>query len=146
MDPRLIADVNLAEGRRLVAYRDPKGFWTAGVGHKLDQSRDWTNVVFSAAQCDAWLAADLQADQQQASILPEWGALDTPCRQNAIIEAIFNLGVGHWTTEFPHTRDAIMAKDWSGAYRNLLDSPEWIADVGITRVTRLANYLLTGSY
>ncbi len=146
MDPRLIADVNAAEGRRLTAYKDDRGFWTAGVGHKLDQSKDWTNVTFTAAQSDAWLAADLEAAQQQAATLPEWTRLDTACRQNAIVECVFNLGMGHWVAEFPNTRDAIMSSNWPSAYKNMLDSPEWIADVGLTRVTRLATYLLNGEY
>jgi GH24 family phage-related lysozyme (muramidase) len=146
MDQRLIADVNGAEGRRLTAYRDTLGYWTAGVGHKLDPSQDWTNVTFTAAQSDSWLEADLEADRQEATALPEWYSLDTSCRQNAVIEAVFNLGIGHWTTEFPHTRDAIMAHDWTGAYKGILASPEWIVTVGLARVTRLATYLLTGEY
>src|ERR1700687_2298907 len=114
MDPRLLADVNLAEGRRLVAYRDGDGNWTGGVGHLLDQSKDWTGVVFTAAQVDAWLAEDLAISAGDCHGLPEWVHLNTPCRQNCIIEIVFNMGEKHWRDEFPKTRAAIVAEDWEG--------------------------------
>lgn len=146
MDQQLIADVNLAEGRRLTAYRDTRGFWTAGVGHKLPVGQDYTNIAYTPAQSDSWLASDLDVAEAQAARLDEWSMLNTPCRCNALVECVFNLGLGHWIIEFPHTRAALKVQDWNTAYTALLDSPEWISEVGFGRVNRLANYFLTGVY
>jgi GH24 family phage-related lysozyme (muramidase) len=147
MDPQLIFDVNVAEGRKLVAYKDPLGNWTAGVGHLLfPQSVDWTGFVSTEAQVDSWLAKDLAVSQGECRGLPEWSQLNTPCRQNAMIECVFNLGIRHWFAEFPKTRTALFEQDWPRAHDHLLSSPEWVKQVGIERVSRLANYFLTGVY
>lgn len=146
MDPRLLEDLTLAEGRRLTAYRDELGNWTIGVGHLLDQSRDWTNYTIAPAQSDAYLTQDLIMTQGECNALPEWSALNTPCRQNAVIECVFNLGIEHWTVEFPKTRAAIERKDWQAAHDHLIASPLWVKEVGIDRVKRIAGYLLWGAY
>lgn len=158
IDPRLIADIKKAEGCPIdkasglpVAYKDSLGYWTAGYGHLLDQSQDWTGKTFSWEtfswdQVNQWLADDLQKFVLEAQKTPEWQYLDTPCRCNAVIECIYNLGVEHWTQEFPGTRAAIRRQDWQSAHDNLMKSPLWIKEVGIGRVQRLANYLLWGAY
>lgn len=145
-DARLVADVKSSEGCRLVAYRDSKGLWSIAYGHLLDQTIDWTGHEITQATADAMLAADLDEHTFQCVRLPEWDALDTDCRRNALIECVFNLGIGHWQSEFPLTRAAIKAEQWSQAEANLLHSPEWIHDVGLKRVARLAGYFGSGSY
>ena len=148
IDPRLIHDIQWAEAPGgiavLVGYADGGGVPTAGYGHTGPDV--FIGRLYSPQQCNDWLAADLQRFALRAQTLPEWSALDTPCRQNAIIECIYNLGDAHWYSEFPATRHSISVKDWQGAHDNLLDSPKWIEEVKIERVTRLANYLLTGVY
>lgn len=152
VDPRLLADVKHAEddkhveGTNFVAFRDTLGNWTIGYGHLLDQSIDWTGHEITQAAADGLLAQDIVERTAQVDTLPEWSALDTPCRQNAIIECVFNLGIGHWKSEFPQTRTAIEAKQWPTASANLLHSPTWIKQVGLKRVARLAEYLAAGSY
>ena len=126
MDPRLLADVNAAEGRRLTAYKDGLGI--------------------APAQSDAWLTQDLSSAQTECESLPEWRALNTPCRQNAVIECVFNLGKTHWVDEFPKSRAAIEAQDWDAARDQLLASPLWVKQVGLDRVLRLADYLWFGDY
>jgi lysozyme len=146
IDPHLLADLKKAEGCKLVAYKDTRGFWTIGYGHLLDQSIDWTGHEITQDTADGLLAQDVLSRTAQIHTLPEWSALDTPCRQNAVIEAVYNLGQGHWVSEFPKTRAAIQAQSWQIAAANLLASPEWIRDVGIARVSRIAGYLRQGSY
>jgi GH24 family phage-related lysozyme (muramidase) len=146
VDQRLLNDLAAAEGVRLTAYKDSLGKWTIGVGHLLDQAYDWTGDTIDMPTAMAYLTQDTQARIAQAQTLPEWNRLDTDCRQNAVVECIYNLGLGHWTNDFPGTRRAIAAQDWQGAHDKLLASPLWIAQVGLGRVTRLANYLLTGEY
>ena len=143
-DPRLLADLQEAEGCRLIAYRDSRGFWTIGYGHFLDQSIDWTGQVWTLDMALQALALDVDTAAEAAMGLPEWAALDTPCRQNAVIELIFNMGVHTWTT-FKMTRASIQSQDWQAAHDNLLTGP-WHSQVGPTRSQRLADYLLSGSY
>ena len=146
IDPRLLADLKRAEGCRLVAYRDPLGKWTIAFGHLLDQSIDWTGYEIGQDAADGLLVQDVLARTAQVATLPEWSALDTAARQNALIECVFNLGQGHWVSEFPKTRAALQAKQWIPAATNLLNSPTWVAQVGRPRVARLAGYFQSGSY
>jgi len=155
-DPRLLADVKSAEGCRLTAYKDSRGLWTAGWGHKLDQHFTWTGHTFTQSEADAYLAADLDNAMVQAKTLSEWVYLNTPCRENALTELVFNMGFGAWL-EFRRTRAAIKQQRWQDAHDGLLDSV-WAREVqphGILdpdgkelpgRATRLAGYLLTGQY
>jgi lysozyme len=142
--PRLLADLQKAEGCRLVAYRDTRGFWTIGYGHLLDQSIDWAGHTITQDTADQLLALDVDEKTTDAQTLPEWSQLDTPCRQNAVIELVFNMGLHTWTT-FKLTRAAIQAQDWQAAHDNLLIGP-WQSEVGPARSQRLAGYLLRGSY
>lgn len=146
IDPQLLADIQAAEGCKLVAYKDTRGFWTIGTGHLLDQSVDWTDHEITQQTADGMLAADIAERTAQVVELPEWVALDTACRRNAVLECVFNLGIGHWRSEFPATRGAIQESKWALAATNLLHSPEWIKEVGLKRVARLAGYLADGSY
>ena len=143
VDPRLAQDVAKAEGCRLAAYRDGGGVLTIGYGHTGPEVTD--GLTITQAQADNWLNADLDKATFHAVGLPEWAALDTPRRRNVVVECVFNLGVGHWMG-FHQTRAAIQAQQWQSASQNLLDSPTWISQVGLGRVSRLAAGLLSGSY
>ena len=151
--PQLIANIKAAEGCPVdhatglpKAYKDGLGNWTGGYGHLLDQSIDWTGQTFRWDVVNAWLAADLDEAIRDASGLGEWNSCDTPARQDAVSECVFNLGADHWIKEFPATRNNILKRNWQGAHDNLMASPLWIKQVGQARVERLADYLLSGSY
>jgi GH24 family phage-related lysozyme (muramidase) len=152
-DPRLLKDIKEAEGCPVdkpsglpVAYKDKLGNWTAGYGHLLIQTFDWTGHTWGWDTVDSWLLTDIQTRARQAMQTAEWQYLDTPCRCNAVVECIFNLGEKHWVDEFPATRASIRQQNWQESHDNLLASPLWIKQVGIARVTRLASYLLWGAY
>lgn len=145
-DTELIRDTKGAEGCKLIAYLDTLGNWTVGYGHLLAAGVDWSGHEITQATADQLLSLDLDSRAAQAATLPEWSALDTPCRRNAVIECVFNLGFGHWQREFPATRAAIRGQRWMDAAKNLLNSPEWVMQVGLPRVSRLAAYLQNGSY
>ncbi len=148
VDPRLRHDIAWAEAPGgvpvLVGYPDGGGVPTAGYGHTGPDVV--IGQTYTAQQCEDWLDADIASHARQAQQTPEWQFLDTPCRCNAIVECVFNLGVKNWTDEFPGTRRSIRAQDWQGAHDNLLKSPLWIKQVHLPRVQRLANYLLWGAY
>jgi GH24 family phage-related lysozyme (muramidase) len=140
---RLAADIEASEECRLIAYRDTKGLWTCGWGHEMDQSVDHTGEIWTRAQADAQRDADIYDAWDFAAGTPEWPYLDTEARANAVIELCFNMRA-RWL-KFENCRAAIRAGEWQTAHDQLLSS-EWETEVHLARATRLANYLLTGSY
>lgn len=144
MDPRLVRDIKQSEGCELVAYRDILGYWTIGYGHLLDQDEDWTGHTITQEQAEAYLESDLAGAETSCTYLSEWKYLDTPCRQNAIVELVFNMGLSKWK-HFAKTRLDIQNKNWHIAHDDLLDSL-WAKQVGKTRSDRIADYLRTGQY
>ena len=148
--PRLLSDLKQAEGFRREAYKDTKGFWTAGYGHFLDQSKDWTGITFDQSTIDNWLSSDVDKAQGNAQFLVEWPAMDSDARQNALVELVFNMGVGTWK-QFALTRTALAHRQWQMAYNGLLES-KWAREVqpnGFNkpgRATRIATYILTGEF
>ena len=153
LDPQLMKDIRLAEAHggipNLVAYKDINGFWTIGFGHKFpDQTEDYTGTSITADRAESLLETDVSGAALECAQLPEWPHLETPCRQNAVIELVFNMGVGdtqHGWRSFAHTRLALIGQDWQGAHDQLLAS-SWHREVGDIRAIRLANYLLMGEY
>jgi GH24 family phage-related lysozyme (muramidase) len=141
---RLYSDLKTAEGVRCQAYKDSRGYWTGGVGHFLDQSVDWTGQRFSPGQVDAWLQQDVATAIANAQAQPEWKALDTDARQNALCELVFNMGTAKWDG-FVHDRQAMSAQDWPTVKAQLADSA-WAKQVGTARSQRIENYLLTGEF
>jgi len=141
---RLESQIKQAEGICLTAYKDSLGLWTAGVGHLLDQKRDWTGVRFSLAQVAAWLEDDLITAQKLSNSLLEWPAMDTDARQNALIELVFNMGLSHWK-QFGLCRKALYEKNWPEASKQLLSSL-WAKQVGPIRSKRLAKQILSGDF
>ena len=131
-----------AEGLSLKRYLDGGGVATIGYGHTGPNLPD----ECTQAEAEQWLDDDADQATAYAVHLPEWGALDTPARRDAVVECVFNLGVKHWTDDFPLTRASIQAQDWPAACLHLLRSPEWVKQVGFSRVSRLANQLGSGEY
>lgn len=149
-DPRLTHDISNAEGCKLTAYRDsvrtpavPLGNWTIGWGHLLDQTKDWTGTTWTQQYADSVRDKDIASAVAYAQTLQEYPYLDTPCRQNAVCELVFNMR-RRWNT-FVKCRAAMARGDWQGAHDQLIASA-WDKEVGKTRADRIANYLLTGQY
>lgn len=142
MDP-LLRDIKGSEGCELTAYKDTLEFWTIGYGHLLAAGRDWERYTISQEMADVWLEQDIGGATQAAKNLPEWLDMDTLCRQNALIELVFNMG-GKWRG-FKKCRAACQRQDWKTAYNELLDST-WATQVGPKRSMRIASYLLRGVY
>lgn len=144
IDPHLHADVAQAEGCRLKAYHDSLGFWTIGYGHLLTPiDHDWGGLTCTQDQAESWLNEDLDIAATEAQPLPEMSKLNA-CRQNAVIELVFNLGLAKWE-KFVRTRQALQDQQWAAAATNLLQS-RWAAQVGFQRSHRISNYFLTGIY
>lgn len=143
LSPELINNVKNSEGCRLEAYKDSLGYWTIGYGHKDQTGPDWSGQTITLAEAEALLSADLNYAQETAAHLPEWPSLDTTCRQDAVIELVFNMG-SRWRS-FIKCRYGIQMKNWQVAHDELLNS-EWHTQVGDTRANRIALQLLNGFY
>ena len=144
IDPRLTADVKVAEGLKLVAYKDTEGFWTVGYGHELQPTtKDWTGYAITQMQAEGLLILDLENAKHDAQKCPEWPVLND-CRQNAVTELVFNLGFDKWM-RFRKCRLALLNQRWKEAEAELLNS-DWRTEVGPTRSERLGRYLRLGSY
>lgn len=144
MDLRLVSDIELAEGCRLGAYKDTLGNWTIGYGHLLKPNKDWTGHEITQEEANNLLKKDLENATVDARTLIEWAYLNTPCRQNAVIELVFNLGLNKWRG-FALTRLWIQQQNWPKTRDELLNSL-WAEEVGPIRSGRIAKYLLTGQY
>lgn len=179
IDPRLAADLDAAEDDVLEAYLDtavPPN-WTIGRGHKLPTAmggQTWKGFTISQVVSDRYFQEDILKTYPFCEKLPEWVAMDTPCRQNALREMIFNIRA-KWDG-FVKARAAMQADPprWQEVHDELLNS-HWSAQVqpheygagGICklcsaveanaapndyckgrdgRATRLARYFLTGQY
>jgi GH24 family phage-related lysozyme (muramidase) len=149
---QLVANVAAAEGcpkdadGNAVAYKDSLGNWTIGYGHLLQAGIDWAGHTITTDVANELLSQDLDERAEQCATLPEWAALDTQARQDGVVECVFNLGLGHWSSEFPRTRSALQAKLWQSAAVNLLNSPQWVSQVGLKRVQRIAQQIQSGAY
>lgn len=143
IDPQLRKDAQGAESCKLKAYLDSKGNPTIGWGHLIPAGIEWQGLLWTQAQADTQLDEDLESASTFAKATPEWGFLDTSCRQNAVVELCFNMRK-RWLL-FVNTRVAIRNHDWQGAHDGLLNSA-WEHQVHETRANRLANYLLKGDY
>jgi GH24 family phage-related lysozyme (muramidase) len=153
IDPRLIADIQGAEGCRLTSYKDTRGNWTIGYGHLLPKPctpEGWAGFIILQAVADHYLQEDLARSVKYITSLPEYASCDTDCRQNALTELVFNMGAGTWG-EFHQTRAAIQGKNWQATHDGLLASA-WAKEVqpgGFDkpgRATRIAGYFLSGAY
>jgi len=149
LDPILRRDIQQAERLELEAYPDTNGYWTVGWGHKLPtgghgENPTWRGYTITQDQADAILHDDILDAWNHAQKLPEWAALDTRARTNALVELVFNMGCSKWQT-FIKARAAIRHQNWKCVYDELKDSI-WYNQVHAARADRLRGYFLTGSY
>jgi len=121
------------EGFRARKYRDQKGIETIGYGFNLEVpwSRELCNVILN------WWVNDLH---KSLSRFYWYAALDE-IRRSVIIDVAYNLGIDS-LLHFPKMIAAIVAKDWSTAAEELLDSDA--ARLNKARYLVLAEILKTG--
>jgi lysozyme len=108
-----------SEGIRLTSYKDTLGKWTIGVGHLLDQSKDWTGYTITQTQAETLLQADMGASRSYAGVFPNYYSMNE-VRQAVCVSMCFQLGSKplHW----PNFMAALKAQDYSAASAAGLDS------------------------
>ena len=128
---------------RCEAYPDPLSGaepWTVGYGTCGPDVTE--GVIWTQAQAYARLLTRIgEIEKTLDTAIPWWRDLD-PVRQDALINAAFNLGV-HGLLGFHDTLAALSAGDWKTAAAELLDS-DAARDLP-ERYGRLAHMLLAGA-
>lgn len=117
------------EGRKNKPYLCPAGKLTVGVGHNMESSplpKDMqayldANERITNAMVDELLTSDIAAAKFSCEfIFPEFHAFTT-ARQNALIDFVFNVGVGT-AQKFKKAIHAVNIGHWDEAAEEMLDS------------------------
>lgn len=138
----VIPDLKLDEGLRLEAYPDPIHGWkvpTIGYGHTgpdVHQGDVWTQ-----AQADAHLAADVENAAASLDARMAWWLHLDPVRGSALLNLAFNMGVAK-LQGFYNFLALLKAGQWYNAANDLLHT---LADhQEPERIARIANLISTG--
>lgn len=133
---KLTASIKAHEGLRLSPYDDATGNLTIGYGRNL------TGDGISNAEANYLLGNDLQSAIGEAEAQPWWNNVkDNDARSRALIECIFNLGIGKFNG-FTKAIAALCTGDFETAGAELLNSL-WAREVG-KRAEVLAAMVQTG--
>lgn len=127
---QLKKDLYLDEGKRNTPYKDSKNFWTIGVGFFIGEKLE--NLKLSDAVIDLMLEEKLEkACSDAVKVFGEQFESFTDARKNAIVNLIFNMGLGNQDRgflSFVQTIPYIKQGLWHLAARNLSKSL-WALDV-----------------
>jgi lysozyme len=110
------------EGERLTVYRCPAGYLTIGVGRNLE------GTGISKAESRHLLDNDINRCINEAVARFPWFPDMDPIRQRAIVDLVFNMGMGTFLT-FRRTLSYLAVKDYEQAGNALVNS-QWYRQVG----------------
>lgn len=129
--------VTLHEGVRKFPYVDTVGKTTIGIGRNL------TDRGLRPQEIQFLFTNDLEEAREELFKCHPWVEELDPVRQAALIDMMFNLGVGRFL-KFKQTLRAIRMRDWPDAARHLKHS-RWWTQVG-SRARRIHDMILTGCW
>jgi len=142
------------EGKRILAeqegcvlhpYRDSQSWWTIGRGHLIDNRK---GGGISLAAADFIFTEDICNAEKLAAAKLDWFAALDPVRRDAIVNLIFNMGLGDETRgllSFKNTIRAIKEKRWHDAAEGFANSL-WSRQVGPVRTERICKAIATGRW
>ena len=136
LEDRLIAH----EGMKRFAYKDTKGYITAGIGRCLETG---IGKGLTVEECLYLLRNDIEDFRQQLSV-HNWFTIQDTVRQDALVELAFNMGTAN-LLKFKRTIAALIKKDYVVASAELFDSL-WATQVGKNRVADIRKRIETGRY
>jgi len=135
--------IQCEEGRRSVAYKDSRGLWSNGIGHKYTDGLDHEGEIWSDAKIDAQFAQDYgDAFRGVVAALPWFVDLDE-VRQAVVISMAFQMGV-RGLLGFKNTLAAIRDQRWNDAAGGIRAS-EWYRQTQ-ARAERAARAIETGAW
>jgi lysozyme len=123
------------EGERLTVYTCPAGYPTIGVGRNL------IGVGISRSESRTLLDNDIRRCIEQAVVNFPWFESLDEVRQRAVIDLIFNMGIGKLKT-FTTTLSCFARGAYSDA-ANALVASKWYGQVG-QRSKRIVAMVRTG--
>ena len=136
MDPKLKKLLIKHEGYKHKPYVDTVGKITIGVGRNLTDNGLSDDEILYLLQNDVD-----RTIEELSRTLSNWDQLDD-CRQIALIDMVFNLGLPRFKT-FKKTIKYLEEFDFENASKEMLDS-KWASDVG-NRAIELSEIIRTGS-
>ena len=145
---RILKQLRQDEGLVLMPYRCPRGFWTIGYGHKIDDLlaliliHNCAAPTITESQAQDLLLADYSRAERDVDVVV--GAVPmSEARRDALVMMAFNLGQPTFVG-FRRMLSAVRREDWAEASREALDS-RWRSQVG-ERAVRIAKMLETGEW
>jgi len=132
----LTRDLERDEGCVLKPYKDTRGFWTIGYGHKMTE-----NGGIQAEIAKLILEFDRDKHLEEMYRRMPWIADLDPVRQRVLGNMAFNLGV-IGLMQFHETLEAVRSGKYELAAKRMLSSL-WADQVG-ARARRLAQMMKTG--
>ena len=146
--PTFIESVQDSEGFSDTPYKDSRGYWTVGYGHKLGDSPGPGR--YTKEMLRVWLVLDLEKAEDQAKIFLYRKSLNlSPVRFTVLVEMAFILGyVG--ASKFTQFFAALRAQDWTAACFELRHTARgkispWYKEEP-SRVDKLCSRLITDSF
>jgi lysozyme len=113
------------EGRKLVPYKDSRGFWTVGIGHfigtTLINSEFTMGKPISAVLCEYLFKEDVKEALYGLDKLVPWWRTLSPVRQRVLANMCFNMGPRVLAT-FGATLDLIEQGSYRTAATHMLNS------------------------
>tara|TARA_B100000963_G_scaffold347579_1_gene354069 strand:- start:1051 stop:1485 length:435 start_codon:yes stop_codon:yes gene_type:complete len=134
---QLVNQIIRHEGLELKPYKCTSNKLTIGVGRNLE------DVGITEAEAKYLLMNDLARVDSQVEQLMPWSALLNPARYDALLNFVFNVGIGT-AMKFENAMAALKESDFDTAAAELLDS-RWSTQVG-KRAEELAEQIRTGEY
>ena len=120
-ESKLIEQLKIHEGVKLMPYKDTEGKWTIGIGRNL------SDRGISMATAEQMLTEDIiLAKSELDKIYPEWCDL-TEARQMVLANMMFNMGLPSYST-FKNFWAALKAGQYDLAADEMMDS-KWSKQV-----------------
>ena len=126
------------EGLRLKPYSDTAGKLTIGWGRNL------TDTGISYEEAEFLRDNDIARHTAEARSNFDWFDGLSPVRQDVVVELIFNMGIGGFST-FHNMIEAIVQGNWHQAAWELSNSM-WAGQVQKERKNDLANAIENGTW
>jgi lysozyme len=96
------------EGCKLIAYKKADNVWTIGYGHTGPEVVE--GLIWTQEQAETALAGDLSSHYEQTIALSAGLVNQSPGRQAALTDFVYNLGIGRYKTST--LRSAVLVGAW----------------------------------
>lgn len=131
------------EGLKFKPYKDTRGYWTIGYGHKMTQQEIATIKQITLEQSEALFKKDIEKATELTQNNFAFFSSLSDCRKAILISMVFNMGMEGVKGFHNFLRFASENKPWDAA-REMVDS-NWSKEVG-DRTKKLARAWATNTW